>query len=44
MYSCKYTTGDKQNEIDFYGHCIEFEYNHDFEIFFLKNWNINTFI
>ena len=25
-----------QNEMDFYGHCNEFEYNHDFEQFFLK--------
>ena len=25
------TIGDKQNEIDFYDHCNEFEYNHDFE-------------
>ena len=24
------TTGDMQNEIYFYGHCNEFEYNHDF--------------
>ena len=24
------TIGDMQNEKDFYGHCSEFEYNHDF--------------
>ena len=24
------TIGDMQNEMDFYGYCIEFEYNHDF--------------
>ena len=28
------TIGDMQNEMDFYGHCNEFEYNHDFVIFF----------
>ena len=25
------TIGDRQNEMDFFYHCIEFEYNHDFE-------------
>ena len=25
------TIGDMQNEMDFYDHCNEFEYNHDFE-------------
>ena len=24
------TIGDMQNEMDFFGHCNEFEYNHDF--------------
>ena len=24
------TIGDMQNEMYFYGHCNEFEYNHDF--------------
>ena len=27
------TIGDMQNEMNFYGHCNEFEYNHDYEIF-----------
>ena len=27
------TIGDMQNEIDFYGHCNEFEYNQDYVIF-----------
>ena len=28
------TIGDKQNEIDFYGHYKMFEYNHDLSLFF----------
>ena len=32
-----YTIDDKQNEMDFYDHYNEFEYNHDFEQVFLKN-------
>ena len=27
------TIGDMQKEMDFYGHCNKFEYNHDFVIF-----------
>ena len=34
MYSCKYTIDDKQIEMDFYDHYNEFEYNHDYVIFF----------
>ena len=30
------TIGDMQNEKDLYGHCNEFEYNHDFEKFLWK--------
>ena len=30
------TIGDMQNEMDFFGRCKKFEYNHDFDIFFLK--------
>ena len=30
------TIDDMQNETDFYGHCNEFEYNHDYEQFFQK--------
>ena len=26
-----------RNETDFYGHCNELEYNHDFVKFFMKN-------
>ena len=37
------TIDDMQNEMDFYGHCKKFEYNHYFEQFFLKksvtHWN-----
>ena len=28
------TIGDMQNEMDFYDHCNEFEYNQGFEQFF----------
>ena len=28
---------DKQIEKDFFYHCNEFEYNHDFELFFWKS-------
>ena len=28
------TIGDMQNEMDFYDHCNEFEYIHDYEVFF----------
>ena len=27
------TIGDMQNEMDFFGRCIMFEYNHDYVIF-----------
>ena len=30
------TIGDMQNEMDFYGHCNEFEYNLDFLKFYEK--------
>ena len=32
LNTCKYTIGDMQNEMDFYGHNNEFEYNNDFVI------------
>ena len=32
------TISDMQNEMDFYGYCSMFVYNHDYE----KNWNTNT--
>ena len=34
MNTCNYIIGDMQNEMDFYDHYNEFEYNHDFEQFF----------
>ena len=30
------TIGDKQNEMNFFYHCNEFEYNYDFVTFFGK--------
>ena len=38
MYVCldyyTNTIGDMQNEMDFYDYCNEFQYNHDYVIFF----------
>ena len=36
------TIGDMQNQINFYGHCNEFEYNHDFLKFFSEKIDDNN--
>ena len=33
------TIGDMQNELDFFYHCNEFEYNHDNNIMITMTWN-----
>ena len=33
------TIGDMQNEMDFFDHCNEFEYNHDYKIMITMTWN-----
>ena len=38
------TIGNMQNEMNFFCYCNEFEYNHDYVKFFMKNWNTNTLI
>ena len=38
------TIGNMLNEMYFYGHCNEFEYNHDYEKVKMQYWNTNTFI
>ena len=35
------TIVDKQNEMDFYGHYNEFEYNHDYVIFSITHWYLD---
>ena len=38
------TIGDMQDEMYFYSYCNEFEYNHDYVIIFMKNWNISMYM